>query len=267
MGPPWVTGARSAWVWVEAAAEFVVGEEEPDDAPDKAHGAGGDKGCVPSPAHGDGGDENGRDEGGGVGAGVEEAGGEGALFGGEPLGGGLDGGGEVSGFAETEEDAGDAEADDAADERVADGGACPDEDGDGVSGLGAELVDDAAGEEEADAVGDLEADEDAAVVDVVDGLVGGVDAGNPAHEVEVKERLDEREDRAVHIVDGRREEEKEADEPANIGLVWSGGGEARIGRADGRIRRHESKLRRQCWSDHCWKRAARPLEVNGLCSG
>ena len=39
---------------------------------------------------------------------------------------------------------------------VADGGASPEEDGEGVSLFGAELVDDASGEEEADAVGNLE---------------------------------------------------------------------------------------------------------------
>ena len=100
-----------------AAAEPVVREREPENEPDEPHGAGADEGGVPSPAQGDGGDENGCDECRGVGAGVEEAGGEGAFLGGEPFGGGLDGGGEVAGFAETEEDAGDAEADDARDER------------------------------------------------------------------------------------------------------------------------------------------------------
>ena len=54
----------------------------------------------------------------------------------------------------------------------------PDDDGEGVAGLGAELVDDAAGEEEADAVGDLEADEDVAVVVVEDGLVELVGGGS-----------------------------------------------------------------------------------------
>ena len=103
--------------------------------------------------------------------------------GGEPLGDGLDGGGEVAGFAEAEEDAGDAEAGDGGDQRVAHGGEGPDADGEGVAGLGAELVDDAAGEEEADAVGDLEADDDVAVVVVEDGLVElGSTAGVPAHE-------------------------------------------------------------------------------------
>ena len=99
---------------------------------------------------------------------------------------------------------------------MADRGATPDQDGEGVAGFGAELIDDAAGEEEADAVGDLEADEDAAEVDVVSGLMSGVEARNPAHEVEVEERLDERKDRAVHVVDGGGEEQKSADDPADV---------------------------------------------------
>ncbi len=157
-----------------------------------AHGAGGEEGCAPSPVGGDEGDEGGGDEGGGVGAGVEEADGLGALLGGEPLGDGLDGGGEVAGFAEAEEDAGDAEAGDGGDERVAHGGERPDADGEGVAGLGAELVDHAAGEEEADAVGDLEEDEDVAEVVVEDGLVELVGVEVPAHEGDVVEqRLDE----------------------------------------------------------------------------
>jgi hypothetical protein len=188
---------------------------------------------VPSPSHRDGGDEDGGDEGGGVGARVEEAGGEGALLGGEPFGGGFDGCGEVAGFAEAEQSAADHEADDAADERGADGGTCPDEDGESVAGLGAEFVDDAAGEEEAYAVGDLKGDEDAPVVDVVGDLVCVIKAGNPAHERQVEERLDEREDRAVHVVDGGGEEEKTADGPSNIRFFRGGGGEARVGGAGG----------------------------------
>ena len=137
------------------------------------------KAAVPAIARGDGGDQDGRDEEAGVGAGVEEADGQGALFGGEPLGGGLDGGGEVAGLAEAEEDAGDAEADDAGDQRVADGGERPDDDGEGVAALGAELVDDAAGEQKADAVGDLEAADDVAVVEVKAAWLA-VDAGDPS---------------------------------------------------------------------------------------
>ncbi len=51
-----------------AAAEPVIGEEEPEDRPGESHGAGADKGGMPSETGGDGGDEDGRDEGGGVGA-------------------------------------------------------------------------------------------------------------------------------------------------------------------------------------------------------
>src|SRR6266436_4149415 len=43
-----------------------------------------------------------------------------------------------------------------------------------------------------------------------------IETRNPAHEIEVEERLDEREDRAVHVVDGGSEEEKTADGPSNI---------------------------------------------------
>ncbi len=116
---------------------------------------------------------------------------------------------------------------------VADGGASPDEDGEGVAFFGAEFVDDAAGEEEADAVGDLKGDKDAAVVDVVGGLMGVVEAGNPAHEGQVKERLDEGEDRAVHVVDGGGEEEQEADGPADVGFFGGGGGKAGAGETGG----------------------------------
>ena len=226
-----------------SAAKLVVGEDEPEDEPDESHGAGADEGGVPAEAHGNGCDENGSDEGGGVGAGVEETGGEGAFVGGEPLGDGFDGGGEVAGFAEAKQDAGDAEASDTGDEGGADRSASPNEDGDGVAGFGAELVDDAAGEEEADAVGDLERDEDAAVVDVVGGLMGGVDAGDPAHEVQVKERLDEGEDRAVHVVDGGGEEEKTADGPADVGFIGGVCGEARVRQAGG-LGRHEGERSR-----------------------
>ncbi len=177
---------------------------------------------MPSPTRGDGGDEDGSDEEAGIGAGVEEAGGEGTLFGGEPLGGGLDGGGEVAGLAEAEEDAGDAEAGDTGDQRVAEGSQAPNEDGQGVTGLGAELIDDAAGEEEADAVGDLEGLDDVAVVEVIGDLEFGVEIGDPTHEGKMELRLDEREDRAVHVIDGGGEKEQEADEPAHAGGGFRG---------------------------------------------
>ncbi|MCU1224573.1 MAG: hypothetical protein JWQ42_2666 [Edaphobacter sp.] len=217
-----------------SAAKLVIREEKPDNEPDQTHGAGGDEGGPPAEAVGDKGDESRGDEGGGVGAGVEDAGGESTLFGGEPLRGGLDGGGEVSGLTEAEQGAGDAEADDTADESVRHRSERPDGDGDGVTELGAELVDDAAGREETDSVGDLEADDDVAVVVVEDVLVDGVLGEVPAHEGEVvEERLDQREDGAVHVVNGGRGEEESADEPSGTGFFRGGGGEARIRQAGG----------------------------------
>ncbi len=107
---------------------------------------------------------------------------------------------------------------------MAHGGERPDADGEGVAGLGAELVDDAAGEEEAEAVGDLEVDEDVAEVVIEDGLMELVGVVIPAHEGSVvEERLDVAEDVAVHVVDGGREEEKEADEPSDVGLFGGRG--------------------------------------------
>ena len=188
---------------------------------------------MPSPAQSDGCDQNRGNESGGVGAGVKDANGFGTLVGGEPLGCGFDGGGEVAGLAEAEEGAADHEADDARDQRGADGGASPDEDGESITLLGAQLVDNASREEEADAVCDLKGDEDAAVVDVVAGLMGVIEAGNPTHEGQVKERLDEREDRAVHVVNGGGEKEQKTDGPTDVRLIGGRGGEARVGEAGG----------------------------------
>ena len=56
---------------------------------------------------------------------------------------------------------------------MADGSAGPDGDGDGVTGLGAEFVDDTAREDEADTVGHHEALDNVSVVEVVDDLEFG----------------------------------------------------------------------------------------------
>jgi len=105
----------------------------------------------------------------------------------------------------------------------------PDCDGEGVADFGAKLVDEATGGEEADTVGNLKTDDDVAVVVVEDDLLGGVFGEVPAHEGKVvKEGLDEREDRAIHVIDGGSGEEKGADKPADVGLFRGGGGEARV---------------------------------------
>jgi len=80
--------------------------------------------------------------------------------------------------------------------------------------------------------------------------MGGVDAGNPSHEVEVEERLDQREDRAVHVVDGGGEKEESADGPADVGLVRAtcgGGGEAGRGQTGG-LGRHDGCAPARGWS-------------------
>ena len=103
---------------------------------------------------------------------------------------------------------------------MAERGAGPDKDGHRIAGLGAELVDDPAGKEEPDAVRDLEADDDVAVVDVIDGLECGGDAWEPTHEGKMEQGLDQRQGGAVHVVDGGGGKEQGADEPSDIGLIW-----------------------------------------------
>src|SRR6202044_3672897 len=90
------------------------------------------------------------------------------------------------------------------------------------------------GSEQADAVGDLETDDDIAVVVVEDVLVRDGVVEVPTHEGKVVEqRLDQREDRAVHVVDGGCGEEKRADKPADVRLFRGGGGKARVRQAGG----------------------------------
>ena len=97
----------------------------------------------------------------------------------------------------------------------------PEEDGEGVAGLGAEAIDKAAGEEEAEAVADLKGDENVAEVVVEAGLVGRWGGVVPAHEREVVQHgLDEREHRAVHVVDRGGEEEEGTHEPGQPSALW-----------------------------------------------
>ena len=202
------------------SAKLVVGEEHPDNKPTKPHGSGGDKGRMPAVLIGDKGNERRGDEGGGVGSGVEETGSQGALIRGEPFGGGFDRGGEVAGFSDAQHEACDTEPRDGEDEGVAHRGERPDADGEGIAQLCAELVDEAPGGEQAYAISDLETDDDVSEVVVEDGLMSVVAGEVPSHEGKVvKRRFDEREDRAVHVVDGGSEEEETADQPADVGLL------------------------------------------------
>lgn len=207
-------------------AEAVVGEKKPEDEPEESHGAGREEGGAPSVDCRDVRNEERRDKRGEVGSGVEEASGERSLLRFEPFGDGFDGCGEVSRFAQSEQETGDAEARDREDEDVGHTGECPESDCERIAAFCAELVDDAASAEEADAIGCLKEDKDVGEVVGEYLLVGDVERWVPAHEGEfVQLRLDEREDGAVHIVDGRGHEEEGADEPADVrcfGCLYSG---------------------------------------------
>ena len=131
-----------------------------------AEDAGGEKGGAPSVVDGNPGNDERRENGSDICAGVEDAGGQRALALRKPLGDGLDGGGKVSGFAEAEEEARDAEFEGGIGQRVAHRGEAPDAHDDDVADARADLVDDAAGDEQTDGVGDLEGVDDVAVIDL-----------------------------------------------------------------------------------------------------
>ena len=143
-----------------------------------------------------------RDDGGDVGAGVEQAGGVGALALREPQRHGLHRGREVAALAQAQGDAGDEEAAHAAHQRVPQGGDAPGDDRHGVSDLAAEAVDEPPEEQQADRVGPLEHGVHVAVLGV-----------GPA-QLDVQDRLQQRQDLAVDVVDGGRQEQQEADPPA-----------------------------------------------------
>ncbi len=156
-----------------------------------------------------------------VGSGVEEAGSKRALAFRKPFGHDLDCGGKVTRFAEAECESRNDEAGDR--RRVRQAGECedgcrrsseepdagvrhrgkaPDDDGDRESLARTKSVDDPAGDEQADAVGELKREHDVAVVDL-----------RPA-ELTLQRRLQDADHLAIDVVDGGGEEEKRADDPA-----------------------------------------------------
>ena len=170
---------------------------------------------VRTPGDDDDGDEEWGEDCADVGAGVEYSGGGGALFLGEPFGDGFDGGGEIAGLTETEAESCDAEAEGRASEGSAETCEGPDGEGDGVSDAGADLVDEASHEDEAEGVGEGEAgvDEAELIIAPADGFL----------EVACKDA----EDGAIDVVDGGGVEEEAADDPAEVGGFGGGrvGGE------------------------------------------
>ena len=87
-------------------------------------------------------------------------------------------------------------------ERVRDRGDAPQDDGDRVAAPHADAVHDRAGGEQADRVGELEGEDDRGVV-----------ALGPS-ELALQRALEDADDLAIDVVDGRREEQQRADHPA-----------------------------------------------------
>jgi len=135
-------------------------------------------------------------------AAVEDAGGEGALALREPIRHGADGSGEVRGLTQAEGKARDAKAQGGAGQRVRHGGGAPQRDGHRIAQARARPIDQAAGEGHGQRIGQLERENDPAVVPVA-----------PA-EFYFERRLEQREHLAIHVVDGGGEKQQSADVPA-----------------------------------------------------
>ena len=182
-----------------------------------------------------------------VGAGVEDPGRQRALPPREPLGDALDGRGKVAPFAEPQRktrrhEAGHRRRRDKPHGRKQAGShgtkrggfrAChrrqaPDDERDGVAGLGPDLVHQAAGQHQANRVRALEREDDVAVVDLV-----------PA-ELALERGLEDPDDPSVDVVDRGCEEEQRADDPAvvpGLGRWRHRGGVLVLGFSDAQVPR------------------------------
>ncbi len=196
-------------------------QRNPEEQPDEAQRSRDDERPVPSPVQSDPGHDERGHEGADVGAGVEDACGERAFLLGEPLGGDFDRGRKVARLAEPEreprgDESGDRrrvgeshEREDCGGGRTEDRrfgvrhrGQAPYDQGDGIALFRPQPVDHPAGEQKSDRVGELEREDDIGVVDLA-----------PA-ELLLECRLQDADDLAIDVVDGRREEEQGADDPA-----------------------------------------------------
>ena len=145
------------WMWSNSALESRlclaggVVEPEPEDQPKKTRGAGENEGHLPSLLVAEmdqaPGNEEGGDHGAKIRAAVEDAGGQGPFPLGEPLGHGLDGGGEIAGFADAEGAAHhNVHHHQPSDKGVEHAEHGPDDERKGQAELGADSIDDPAGQ-------------------------------------------------------------------------------------------------------------------------
>ena len=112
--------------------------------------------------------------------------------------------GEVTAFGDSQAKSGGTETDDAVGRGMGDGGQAPEENDQGVTEAHAYAVDDAADAYRAQGIGDLEPEDDVAVV-----VIGPF---KMVHEG----RLEDADDLAIDVVDGGGEEEQAADDPADF---------------------------------------------------
>ena len=145
---------------------------------------------------------SGRDDDADVRAGVEDAGCERAFLLWKPLGDRLDRARKIAGLAEAEREPREAEAGDGADDRVAHARQAPDDDRERVGESGADPVEDAAGQQQAEAVREAEPRDDVAVVHLA-----------PA-ELAAERRRENSQHLAIEVVDGRRRKQQGEDRPA-----------------------------------------------------
>ncbi|MNZ73699.1 hypothetical protein D3C78_921210 [compost metagenome] len=178
--------------------------DRPEHQPDDTQAAHADEGRLPAPDTEDQRQQGRGDHGADVGAGIEDAGGQGAFAGREPEAGGLHAGRVVGRFGQAEDEAADHEAGGRGGQPVGAGGEAPEQHREEEGALDADLVDEAALEEEADGVADLEPEVDVGVVH-----------GGPAHLLG-QDRLHHAQRGTVDVVQGGGEEHQGQHAPARL---------------------------------------------------
>ena len=184
--------------------DFVrhIVKRNPEEQPGEPRDARDDERPMPAPVQGDGRHERRGDDRADVGARIENARGQRAFLFRKPQRHRLDRRRKIAAFAKAEKNPRVDESADAEHQRVRDRRHAPRRDGNRVADLGAELVNEPAERHQADTVRALKRR-----VHVAELLVGPV-------QLLVEDRLDERENLPVNVVDGRREKEQRANDPA-----------------------------------------------------
>ena len=176
-------------------------QREPENQPQEPGTAGRDERRAPAPGVGQPRDDRGRQDRTHVRPRVEHGGGQGAFPAREPMGDRFDGGRKVSSLTEPERDACREKAADTTHQCVAHRRQAPRRDRQGVARARAEAVDERAEAEQSHRVGGLKGR-----IDLPELLVAPAQLG-------IENRLEQRQDLAVDVIDGGREKEQRANRP------------------------------------------------------